>query len=302
MPLGDVSSSLNDAVHRPDWRRQWRSRGRAWRTLSKLGLTGLHVAPIHRAWLDVRRVPMPLPGLPASMQGCRLVQISDLHVSPVVWKGYLREQLRHVAQLRPDVLVVTGDLITGGHRYAKLMAKLLGELDPRPPLGIVCTLGNHDYGLIGKRNPREGQARALRIGRELEHFDIRLLRNETLDLGGVSVVGLDDIYTNRLDADVAFDGVSGPTICLNHDPKNAVALKPYPWHWMLAGHTHGRQLAETKVGRRFNGHRRRPFVRGLYDLGDGQNLYVNRGLSYGQRWQSWCKPEITVFKMTASEG
>ncbi|MEM7808053.1 MAG: metallophosphoesterase [Planctomycetota bacterium] len=295
MSLGRVSTTLQRAVHDADWRKQFRFRGRSWRAFSRLGLTGLHAAPVHRTWLDIRRLRMPLPDLPARAEGLRLVQISDLHVSPVVTMGFLREQLRHVAELRPDLLVVTGDLITGGHRYAKLAARLLAELDPQPPMGIVCTLGNHDYGLVGKRNPREGEARALRLQRELGRFGIRLLRNEAVEIAGVTIVGLDDLYTDRLDADVAFDGVDGPTICLNHDPRNAVALKPYPWHWMLAGHTHGRQL-----GRKLGGRARRPFVRGLYDLGDGQSLYVNRGLSYGQRWQNWCKPEITVFKLTAA--
>ena len=297
MPLRHVSSTLNKAVHDPDWRRQWGHRGRAWRALSRLGLTGLHAAPIHRNWLDVRRVRMDLPELPDALVGMRIAQISDLHVSPVVWSGYVREQLRHVGELRPDLVVVTGDLITGGYRYGPRVAKLLAEIDPMPPMGIVCTLGNHDYGIPGARDQREGDRRAAHLAAALAKHGIRLLRNEAVDLGGVHLVGLDDIASGRLDADRAFRGVSAPAICLNHDPKNAHELLDYPWQWMLAGHTHGRQLAESRVGRRLNAKRRRRYVRGLYELDDGRKLYVNRGLSYGQRWQSWCKPEITLFKL-----
>ena len=297
VPLRHLSNTLNKAVHEPDWRRQWGLRGKFWRGLGRLGLTGIHSAPIHRNWLDVRRLSMPFDDLPANLVGKRIVQISDLHVSPVVWKGYMREQLRHVADLRPDLLVVTGDLVTGGYRYASFAAELLAELNPRPPLGVVCTLGNHDYSMHGKRSPIEAQRRADHFAKVLRGQGLTLLLNESLDLGGLTLVGLDDLWTGRLDADAAFGDVAGPAICLNHDPRNAGQLLDHPWQWMLSGHTHGRQLATSTVGRTFNKKRRREFVRGLYELPGGRKLYVNRGLSYGQRWEPWCKPEITVFKL-----
>ena len=303
VPLRHVSTTLNDALHRPDWRRQFGVRRRVWHALGRLGLTGLHAAPIHRGWLDVRRLRMDLPDLPAALEGRRLAQVSDLHASPVVWRGFLREQLRHVADLRPDLLVVTGDLVTGGYRYARLAAELLGGLDPRPPMGVYATLGNHDYSVRGKRNAREADRRGRHFERVLGDAGVRLLRNEAADVGGLTLVGLDDLWTGRLDADHAFAGVAGgPVVCLNHDPRNAADLLDHPWQWMLSGHTHGRQLATSRVGRAFNQKRRRAYVRGLYDLGGGRRLYVNRGLSYGQRWEPWCKPEITLFRLTRAEG
>ena len=68
---------------------------------------------------------------------------------------------------------------------------------------------------------------------------------------------------------------------------------------MLTGHTHGRQMAQGPVGKRlFPGSYRR-FTHGLYTI-NGRHLYVNRGLSYGQRHQQWCRPEITVFDLRAA--
>ena len=302
VPLRHLSNTLSEAVHQPDWRRQWRLRGRVWRGLSRLGLTGLHSGPIHRNWLDVRRLTMRLPHLPQSLEGKRLVQISDVHASPVVWRGYLREQLRHVSDLRPDLLVVTGDLVTGGYRYATLAAQLLAEIEPAPPLGTVCILGNHDYSIHGKRNRLEADRRAEHFQKVLSGHGLRLLRNEAIDVGGLTLVGLDDLWTERLDPDTAFNGLTDgrPTICLNHDPRNARDLLDYPWQWMLAGHTHGRQLATSLVGRTLNKKRKREYVRGRYDLAPGKTLYVNRGLSYGQRWEPWCKPEITCFKLASA--
>jgi uncharacterized protein len=114
----------------------------------------------------------------------------------------------------------------------------------------------------------------------------------------VALVGLDDEWSGSIDADGAFADVDPnlPIICLNHNPANCNALMNYPWQWMLSGHTHGRQVASSKFGRRFYPHRYRHFTHGYYAV-NGRHLYVNRGLSYGQRVLDWCRPEITSFKL-----
>ena len=61
--------------------------------------------------------------------------------------------------------------------------------------------------------------------------------------------------------------------------------------------THGRQVGQSKLGRRFAPKLYRHYIHGYYSV-EGRHLYVNKGLSYGQRVQSWCRPEMTVFKMT----
>ena len=90
-------------------------------------------------------------------------------------------------------------------------------------------------------------------------------------------------------------------ICLNHNPANVRELLGYPWQWMLSGHTHGRQVATSKFGQAFYPHRFRRYTHGYYSIG-GRHLYVNRGLSYGQRDRQWCRPEISVFKLSVAEG
>lgn len=310
MPFRHLSQTLHQFVNAPHWARQYQARQRVWHTLSRFGLTGLHSGPIHRAWLDVRRVPMPLRGLDPAFEGFRIAQISDLHVSPVVWRGFLAEQLKHVVDLRPDLLVVTGDLITGGYRYARLAADLLAHMRPRPRHGIVCILGNHDYSLHGNWNLTEASRRARYFQKVLGERGMILLTNQVhrvhlpRAVRPLTIVGLDDLWSGRLDAATAFEGVAEDetVICLNHDPRNALDLLDYPWQWMLSGHTHGRQLATSQIGRRFNRKRKRQFVRGSYSLPGARKLYVNRGLSYGQRFDSWCKPEITLFRLQQARG
>ncbi len=135
-----------------------------------------------------------------------------------------------------------------------------------------------------------------------------MLRNESLTLNApgatkpLVIVGLDDEWSGNIDPRRAFGDVDSslPIICLNHNPVNVRELLEYPWQWMLSGHTHGRQVATSKVGRALYPHRYRHYTHGYYSVA-GRHLYVNRGLSYGQRVQDWCKPEISVFTLKAGE-
>ena len=251
---------------------------------------------------------MALVGLEPSLAGLKLVQISDLHYSPVVWERYLLQFIRWVNDLNPDVVVVTGDLITGGYRYAHRVATILSHV--KSSRGVICTFGNHDYSIYGKFANGEGKRRADYLEDCLQKRGLKVLRNEAWYLepgrGGkgkpLTLVGLDDEWSGNIDPDRAYRGVEVdlPIVCLNHNPANCLELMQYPWQWMLSGHTHGRQIATSTFGRTFYPHKYRQFTHGYYSV-NGRHLYVNRGLSYGQRVLSWCRPEITVFKLEAKE-
>ena len=211
-----------------------------------------------------------------------------------------------INELKPDAVVVTGDLITGGYHFAQRVARILTHLEA--PHGIICTLGNHDYGIYGKSSPAEGLRRAEYLAKCLTDRGLICLRNQTMTLRrgdsvGVQLIGLDDEWSGNLDADKAFAEIdpNRPTVCLNHNPVNVRELLRYPWQWMLSGHTHGRQVATSRFGRRFYPQRFRHYTRGHYTV-EGRHLYVNRGLSYGQRLRDWCRPEITVFRMQPDTG
>src|SRR5438045_9186262 len=110
----DVMNFLFDYLKKPEWGSQHRWRRAIFNTMSRVGLTGVHALPLNRRWVEIHRRRMPLVGLDQSLAGLKLVQISDLHYSPVVWERYLLQFISWVNDLKPDVVVVTGDLITGG--------------------------------------------------------------------------------------------------------------------------------------------------------------------------------------------
>jgi predicted MPP superfamily phosphohydrolase len=285
----------------PDWRRQHGWRRLMWMSMSRIGLTGVHALPLHRRWVEFHRRKMPLVGLDPQLAGLKIVQLSDLHYSPVVWAPYLVQYMRWVSDLEPDLVVVTGDLITGGYRFAHRVATILSHLKARH--GVICTLGNHDYSIYGKNGSGEGKRRADYLATCLRDRGMIVLRNETAYVqpanGGtpLAIVGLDDEWSGAIDPDRAWRNVDPklPILCLNHNPANVKELLGYPWQWMLSGHTHGRQVGTSKISRRFAPKLYRHYTHGYYCV-DGRHLYVNRGISYGQRVQYWCRPEVTVFK------
>jgi predicted MPP superfamily phosphohydrolase len=320
--------TLYKYLHTPNWQRQQQWRRRVWLTMANMGLTGWHTMPLDPRWVEVHRRGMPLKNLDPALNGLTMVQISDLHYSPAVRRRYLEQFVDLINRLEPDLVVVTGDLISGGYRWATRVAPLLKRLTPKR-LPAICTLGNHDYSLLGKLNLRGGEALADRLAESLQHHGLIVLRNQTLYVSAdahhvhassnghapanahgqpsvgpttaskpLAIVGLDDEWSGHLDARKGFDGVdpSLPIVCLNHNPANVRELMAYPWQWMLSGHTHGRAVGSSGLGRRFMKKKFRHFTHGYYQL-DGRHLYVNRGLSYGQRMQHWCRPEITLFTL-----
>lgn len=285
--------SVRRYLHSPNWRRQHRWRTAVWQGLASVGLTGIHSLPVSRQWVEIHRRKMPMQNLDPAFERFRIVQISDLHYSPMVWRRYLEQFVGWVNDFEPDLVVVTGDLITGGYFWSGRVAHILKHL--KATHGVVCTLGNHDYSMFGKRMPKHGLNRAGHLEKALERAGLIVLRNEPMRIhhngsqSPLTIVGLDDEWSGNIDPEKGFSGVSPDeaVICLNHNPANAEELLAYPWQWMLSGHTHGRQLA---------GRLRREYTHGYYEV-QGRHLYVNRGLSYGQRRKHWCRPEISIFRL-----
>jgi len=261
---------------------------------------GLYAAAIEPTWVQVVALPLPLRGLHEAFTGYRLVQISDMHASATVPLEYLARCMRRVNELEPDLVVFTGDAITTGHvAYLDRAAELLGSLHPVD--GVVAVLGNHDYG-VHRSSGRAAGGLGERTAAALRAAGAVVLRNASLTLrrgaGRLTIVGLDDLWSGRFDADRAFSGVSRdvPTLVLVHNPDALVRLQDTPAEWVLSGHTHGGQVRLAWLGAPILPVRNRRFAAGHVVAGS-RNLYVNRGLGWLLRVRLNCRPEITFFEL-----
>lgn len=248
--------------------------------------------------LTIYEEEIPLRGLPRAFDGIRIVQISDIHAGS--WRSPLpfRRARALVEQLKPDVLVITGDFVNFDPRELELIRADLEQL--RADMGVFAVLGNHDH-----YNSPENHSLLRSM---IANSGIKLLVNsnvaltthgETLYIVGTDNTGLGQ---NFADLPAALVGVEpgAPTILLAHDPTfwDKQVRRKAPIHLMLSGHTHGGQVGIHFLGVELSVAQvvYKQWA-GLYRDGE-QYLYVNRGLgTVGPPVRIGIPPEVTVLTL-----
>lgn len=263
------------------------------RTLGVLAAPALYAAGIERWRIEITHHRIPLPRLP---QPLRLVQLSDLHHSPLVSLDYLA----HVAELalaqQPDLICLTGDYVDAPHlTHDPAYPEFFRSLSRRVPTFAV--LGNHDGGKWFERRFPSHDPRP--IERVLSQGEVHLLQNSSTQFAGLHLAGLADLWSGYFHARPAFESMPSatPTIVLAHNPDSKAALAPYPWDLLLAGHTHGNQIRLPFIdSNQWAVVRDTRFIAGLYRW-QGRHLHVNRGIGgfHGIRFN--CRPEISVLHL-----
>lgn len=277
-------------------RRKFLTRGAA--SIVAAGTTSAAYAwLIEPHWEQVIERDMPIAGLPAELVGRRLVQLSDVHVGPRVDDDHLISAFGQAAALRPDIVVVTGDFLTYAHERGEAQYGRLRDVLAHLPSGRLATigiLGNHDYGRGWREN-----AVAARVVDVVERLGIRILRNETANVSGLDIVGVDDLWAHRADPPAAMQrrtGSASIALCHNPDALDALDWSAYQG-WILAGHTHGGQCKPPFLPPPILPVQNTRYAAGEVDLGDGRRLYVNRGLGHLIRVRFNVRPEITSFTL-----
>jgi len=257
--------------------------------------TVLYTLFVEPHWLEVIEHEMPVKNLPDSLIGKKIVQLSDIHIGQQVSDAYLKKAFDVVRSLSPDVVVYTGDFTT---REPETLAHA-GRIFPHLPVGKMGAFGifgNHDYG----RNWHEYD-HANRLAMLAESHGIRMLRNEMAEVGGLQIIGLDDLWASQFKPEQAFArwNAGAPSIVLTHNP-DTVDLQGWGNYqgWILAGHTHGGQCKPPFLPPPMLPVKNRRYCAGTYDLEGGRKLYINRGLGHLVQAIFNARPEITVFKLS----
>lgn len=196
--------------------------------------------------LVIREQTIRIDNWPQQLNGLRIAVIADIHAgAPFIDEKKLRLIVQRTNELRPDLIVILGDYMTGNGRVRHTMepevfAPILKDLSA--PLGVYSVLGNHDWWFSGRK---------VRAG--LEQNGIKVLEDEVVQLNarGTSLwlVGLADLWTRPQNVEATINKVPEgvPVIALTHNPdifpqvSQRVPL-------MLAGHTHGGQVRFPLIG------------------------------------------------------
>jgi predicted MPP superfamily phosphohydrolase len=259
---------------------------------------------------------MPLAGLDPAFDGYKILQLTDLHIGRTR-ESYLQKVFDRALRERPDLVVITGDLIDYEPESLPILQRLLEPVVKANAArdGVAAIFGNHDYHEYSWRHvgPRSAQRSIQRrLVKTVQNLGITLLRNEQLRIrrqdSNLIIVGMDEMWTNRADAQKAFANIAptDPVICLQHNPDGIAFLRPYPWQFMLCGHTHGGQARLPFLGPLYVPMEHRHYIRGLYHFDPlptqpipHRTMFVSTGLGYSAPMRMCCAPEATLFTVKA---
>jgi predicted MPP superfamily phosphohydrolase len=236
---------------------------RAWEiaagTLAVAG-AGLGWGWFEAGWVRLRELEVVVPGLPPELDGLRIAHLSDFHLGvPSRGSRAVERAVEWAAERRPDLVCITGDLLTNPRGESRLRA-LVARL-PRPAYAV---LGNHDYAIA-----RDPQAKPSNL-RELEPAHLLLDEGELLELRGCAVwiAGSDPRGLLRRRAVTEPSSLSHEAdfrILLCHFPRVLDRLQPGRFELVLAGHMHDGQIALPYPGGKVRlAHPRARYARGIY--------------------------------------
>jgi predicted MPP superfamily phosphohydrolase len=254
---------------------------------------GAYATQIEPYWLETHEVPIHIPRLHPSFDGFRIAHLCDMHAGRGVSFDYLKRVVREIETLKPDCVAVTGDLINHTADAIVPVADLLATLSAP----VFVSFGNHDYA-PGTARPRSWTLLADPLHQALEARGMVVLRNRAVPLrrgdARIWLIGLEDLYTTRFSPQMAFRGVDRRDciIALSHNPDTGKWLQNWDTDLVLAGHTHGGQIRIPGLGAPVLPLLNRDFEQGLFQLKNGCQMYVSRGVGFLLRVRLFCRPEL----------
>lgn len=285
------------------WHRRQDSRGRNYTPGRGLVETALRFAfagdwPA-RTWAlfpqaaDVRVVHGRVRTLAPRPAPLRVAFASDLHLGPTTSSITLDTAFRHLADARPDLLVLGGDYVflDATPARARELARRVRDV---PAAHKVAVMGNHDL-----------WTRHRLLEDALADAGVTVLVNAAKRLApphdDVAVVGLDDPWTGEPDGEAAFSGARGAavTIAVCHSPAGLSHMRGRGAALVMCGHTHGGQIAlpggvpVVLPGGRWA----RRFPHGVHDC-EGATVFVSRGVGGVELpVRAYAPPDVGVFEV-----
>jgi predicted MPP superfamily phosphohydrolase len=250
-------------------------------------------------WVEQRYLDVPVAGLPPALDGLSILHLSDFHAgSPSLNLRAMRKAVAFGVQEQPDMVVITGDIITQ-RRAEGAVVEQLARLDP--PLGMYGALGNHDTG-----STRDPFSRGF-VPESWGDAPLQLLRDRSVTVqaqGGevIEIAGVEpDSWTNgNARPERLFTSDASLRILLVHFPDAVDALPAGACSLVLAGHLHGGQICLPRPGGKVRlSHTRWRYLEGTHQVGD-ITLVVSRGIGTTLvPFRFLARPEVSLLRLAA---
>ena len=243
--------------------------------------------------LFIREYKVESEKLPSSFNGFKIVHFSDLHYGTTINKKEMENLVKEINNLKPDIVVFTGDLLDDriplDEKKQAELSSLLNQIDASINKYIIC--GNHDT------NPEYEKI--------LESIDFINLdnTNNLIYFNGITpirIVGLSDYLNHNIDINEAFnynqeDGFY--TILLTHEPDIVDNLNNYSLDLILAGHSHNGQVRAPFIGTLYTPVGSKKYYDEVYEL-NGTKMYISGGLgTSGPSFRFLVKPSFNFYRL-----
>ncbi|MFJ3893321.1 metallophosphoesterase [Streptomyces sp. NPDC090083] len=239
---------------------------------------------------SVKRVTVPLAKLPRSAHGFRIAVVSDIHLGPLLGRGFAQKVVDTINATQPDLIAVVGDLVDGSVKNLGPAAAPLAGLKARH--GSYFVTGNHEY-FSGAEQWLE----------EVRTLGIHPLENARTELAGFDLAGVNDLQGESEGQGPDFGKALGDRdttracVLLAHQPVQIHEAVRHGVDLQLSGHTHGGQLWPGN----FIAAAANPTVAGLERYGDTE-LYVSRGAgAWGPPTRVGAPSDITVVQLASKQ-
>jgi predicted MPP superfamily phosphohydrolase len=250
---------------------------------------------VQRKDIRLREVDVPIPDLPKDLQGLRIVQLSDIHLSPFLMEEELARAVDIANGVRAHLALVTGDLITSHGDPLDACLRQLARL--RAEAGTLGCLGNHE---IYARVEDEATRKGARLGIQFLRQQSRRLRfgSAALNITGVDHQRVGGNYLSGAERWIVPDATN---VLLSHNPDVFEVAARQGWDLTIAGHTHGGQVTVEILHQQLSAARfYTPYVYGLYRQGRS-SIWVTRGIgTVGLPARIGAPPEVALLRLCAT--
>jgi predicted MPP superfamily phosphohydrolase len=257
---------------------------------------------VESRWFEVTRRQIPIANLPPSLDGLRIVQLTDIHHCRWTSVQWLRGIVEATNALNPDVVALTGDYVYRGLQYVEPAAFELGKLRAR--VGVVGVMGNHDWWQNGELTRWAFAKAGIPLIDNARRFVTPDRKLVPASRTGLCLAGVGDFWEDVCLYDEALGGVPGgmPRVLLSHNPdvaeQSEFVASGHRVDLMLSGHTHGGQVRLPGIGTPVtNSVYGQKYASGLVE-GPVCPVYVSRGLGMtAMPIRFGVRPEIAVIEL-----
>ncbi|MDL2251928.1 metallophosphoesterase [Odoribacter sp. OttesenSCG-928-J03] len=272
----------------------------------------LYSVTLGKSNYKVEREEIAFQNLPAGFDKLKIIQISDLHLGSLApTSGNIPKLVKTINQLKPDLILFTGDMI---NNFSTELLPWIDDLNQlQATYGQYAILGNHDYGDYIEWDTPEARLENLnQLKVNMANAGFKLLNNEhafiasagdTLCIAGVENWGKPP-FPQYGDLKKAIAGAEHWfTVLMSHDPSHWKAeIINYNIPLTLAGHTHAMQMG-FKIGNYEWSPAKYIYEEydGLYEE-NGKYIYVSRGVGYlGFAGRIGLRPQIVEITLKQAE-